>query len=282
MSELEPEVEQAEDFVVSADGTRIAYLSIGSGPAVIVLPGTLTRAFVYGRFAQALGERFTVHTMERRGRGASGPQGPGYSVADDCADLRALQDKTGASLVVGHSYGGLVALEAARGNPGITKLALYEPGISVEGDLPADWMPAYEKYLSQNKPFDAFIEFVRALGPEQIRKIPRFMFRRMMPMFMKAPEKDMVIGLLAENLREHREIVRLDDTYPNYAEIIAAVLLLDGDKDRHPRTDPDHSLLAQTIPRCERHTFPGLDHFGIDKVAPERVAATIADFFSRS
>lgn len=282
MSELEPEVEQAEDFVMSADGTRIAYLTIGSGPAVIVLPGTLTRAFVYGRFARALGERFTVHTMERRGRGASGPQGPGYSVADDCADLRALQDKTGATLVVGHSYGGLIALEAARANPSITALALYEPGISVEGDLPAEWMPAYEKYLAQNKPFDAFIEFVRALGPEQIRKIPRFMFRRMMPMFMKAPEKDMVIGLLAENLREHREIVRLDDTYPNYAEITAAVLLLDGDRDRHPRTDPDHALLARTIPGCERHTFPGLDHFGIDKVAPERVAERIAEFFSRS
>jgi hypothetical protein len=29
----------------------------------------------YAAFARALAERFTVHTIERRGRGESGPQG---------------------------------------------------------------------------------------------------------------------------------------------------------------------------------------------------------------
>ncbi|MFC9994901.1 alpha/beta fold hydrolase [Nocardia sp. NPDC127526] len=282
MAESNPQPEQSSDSVISADGTRIAYLTIGHGPAVIIVPGALSLASGFTRFAHALGTAFTVHTMERRGRGDSGPQGADYTIADDIADVKALQDKTGAAFLVGHSYGGLVALEFARANPSCRKLALYEPGVSVAGSMPTGWMDPYEKHLNQNKPFDAFVEFVRDMGPEGMRKIPRWMFRRALPLFMKAPEKEMVIAQLGANLREHREIARLNDTYPHYQEITAEVLLMDGDKDRRPETDADHTALAAVIPHCERITVPGLDHFGIDKNAPERVAGLIGEFFSRS
>ncbi|MGX1809650.1 alpha/beta fold hydrolase [Nocardia sp. NPDC055321] len=281
MGDTEPEIDQVADTVISADGTRVEYLTVGDGPAVIVVPGALTLAVGFARFSGALSTGFTVHTIQRRGRGGSGPQSPDYTIADDVADIAALQAKTGAALVVGHSYGGLVALESARRNSGVERLALYEPGVSIAGSLPADWMPAFEKYLAEDKPVDAFVEFVRALGPDIVRKMPRWALRRMMPMAMKGPEKDAIFGQLAECLREHREIVRLNDTYANYAEVTAETLLLDGDKDRHAFIEPNHELLASTIPRCERHTIPGVDHFGIDKGDPERVAGVIGEFFSR-
>lgn len=280
MSAHPPEVDQFADTVVSADGTAIGYLTTGDGPSVIVIPGALATASGYTRFAQTLGERFTVHTIERRGRGVSGPQGDGYGIETEIADLRALQDKTGAAHLVGHSYGGLIALEAARDDDRIEKIAVYEPGVSMDGSVPADWIPAYEKYLTRNQPWDAFIEFVRAVGPDGIRRIPRWMMKRAMPLAMKAPERETVIGLLPENLREHREVIRLDNTYPNYGEIRAQVLLLDGDKDRRARDDADRTRLAATIPHCTRHTFPGLDHFGMDKNGPARVAAAVAEFLS--
>jgi pimeloyl-ACP methyl ester carboxylesterase len=68
----------------------------------------------YAAFARALAERFTVHTIERRGRGESGPQGDDYSIVKECEDVLAVRAATGASLLVGHSYGGLVALEVTR------------------------------------------------------------------------------------------------------------------------------------------------------------------------
>ncbi|MFE6861122.1 alpha/beta fold hydrolase [Nocardia sp. NPDC057668] len=281
MGDTESEIEQSSDTVISADGTQIEYLTVGDGPAVIVVPGALSVAAGFARFAGALSTGFTVHTIQRRGRGGSGPQSEHYTIAEDRADVEALQAKTGAALLVGHSYGGLVALESARGNSGFTKLALYEPGVSIAGSLPTEWMSAYEKYLAEDKPFDAFVEFVRALGPDLVRKMPRWMFRSMMTVFMKAPEKEMVFSQLEQNLREHREIVRLDDTYSNYAEITAATLLLDGDKDRHVFIDPNHELLASTLPHCERHTIAGVDHFGMDKGDPERVAGVVGEFFSR-
>lgn len=40
--------------VLSRDGTTIAYLSRGAGPAVIVVPGVLSLAADYGAFAREL------------------------------------------------------------------------------------------------------------------------------------------------------------------------------------------------------------------------------------
>ena len=55
--------------VLSRDGTRIGYLSVGDGPSVLVVPGVLSMAADYAAFARALSEHFMVHTIERRGRG---------------------------------------------------------------------------------------------------------------------------------------------------------------------------------------------------------------------
>src|SRR5512135_1649886 len=92
-------------IVSSEDGTRIAYLSTGHGPSILVIPGVLSMASDYTAFARALAENFAVHTIERRGRGESGPQGDGYSILKECDDVRAVRAATGASLLVGHSYG---------------------------------------------------------------------------------------------------------------------------------------------------------------------------------
>jgi hypothetical protein len=91
----------ATHSVRSKDGTTISYLSIGGGPSVLVLPGVLSMAADYAAFARALSEHFTVHTIERRGRGESGPQRDDYSIVKECEDVLALQAETGASFLVG-------------------------------------------------------------------------------------------------------------------------------------------------------------------------------------
>src|SRR5947209_8299008 len=122
--------------VLSHDGAKISYLSMGSGPSVLVIPGALSIAAGYVASASALAERFTVHIIERRGRGLSSPQGEDYSILKECEDVLALQQETGVSFLVGHSFGGLVALEVARNNPTFTKIAVYEPGVSIRGSIP--------------------------------------------------------------------------------------------------------------------------------------------------
>ena len=71
--------------------------------------------------------------------------------------MLALQAETGAALLVGHSYGGLVALEVARNNKAFSKIAVYEPGVSIDG-LDANGMDAwYEKKLAEKKNVDALV-----------------------------------------------------------------------------------------------------------------------------
>src|SRR6266699_4694844 len=158
--------------VLSKDVTTISYLSVGSGPSVMVIPGALSMATDYAAFAHALADHFTVHTIERRGRGESGPQGDDYSMVKEREDVLALQKQTGTSFLVGHSFGGLVALEVARNNPSLTKIAVYEPGVSIDGSIPMDWIPGYQKKLAGKKYLDAFVELSRSVGPRRARTTP--------------------------------------------------------------------------------------------------------------
>jgi len=48
------------------EGTALDYRRVGQGPPVLVIPGVFSMAGDYAVFAEALGERFPVHTLERR------------------------------------------------------------------------------------------------------------------------------------------------------------------------------------------------------------------------
>ena len=265
--------------VLSQDGAKISYLTMGSGPSVLVIPGALSMAADYAAFASALAEHFTVHIIERRGRGKSSPQGDDYSMIKEREDVFALQQKTGASLLVGHSFGGLVALEVARNNPSLTKLAVYEPGVSIDGSISMDWMPGYEKKLAEKKYLDAFVEFSLGVGPERARNTPPWLMKLLLPLFLSSHERKLMLGLLPENLREHHEVARLDSSYENYREIAADVLLMYGGKSNTTWVDLSMERLAVVLPRSETKEFPKLDHFGIDKRAPREVAKAVSVYF---
>src|SRR5258708_4301436 len=265
--------------VLSQDGAKMSYLSMGSGPSVLVIPGALYIAANYAAFAHALAEHFTVHIIERRGRGESSPQGDDYSMAKEREDVLALQQKTGASLLVGHSFGGLVALEVARNNPAFTKVAVYEPGVSIGGSISMDWMPGYEKKLAEKKYLDAFVEFSLNVGPERARNTPPWLMKLMLPLFISAQERQQMFTLLHENLREHREVARLDSSYENYREISANVLLMYGGKSDAKWVNLAMGRLATVLPQSQTQEFPKLDHFGIDKKDPREVARAVSAYF---
>lgn len=265
--------------VLSQDGATMSYLTLGSGPAVIVIPGTLSMAADYAAFASALAEHFTVHIIQRRGRGYSSPQGADYSMRRECEDVLALQRQTGASALVGHSYGGLVALEVARANPAFTKIAVYEPAVSIEGSLSAGWMPRFQQKLNEQKYLDAFVAFVLGLGPDSRRNTPPWLMKLLLLLFMNPNERKQRLALLPEGLREHQEVVRLDNTYENYRAITADVLLMYGGKSDSSAVNLATERLTAVLPRSQTQEFPKLDHFGIDKKAPREVARAVGAFF---
>ena len=256
-------VTPAERQVPSADGTPIAYQSLGAGDGVIVAGGALRAAQDYLPLAQALARSFQVHVVDRRGRGASGPQGPAYSIDKECEDLLAVQAATGAAAVFGHSYGGLVVLETARRTEVFSQVAVYEPGVSVDGSIPVDWMPRYRDLLAAGDTRGAFACMVRqmAAGSSPIAKMPQWYLRAILRLMIQQRQWQHMEPLLASSLAEHEQVADLDDgTVDRYQSITARLLLLSGQKRASPITTTLFDALQDVIADCTAEMLGGLDH----------------------
>jgi len=117
------------------DGIKLEYEVAGTGEAVVCIHG----AFVADTFRPLLAEpslteRYQLIGYHRRGyAGSSRTPGP-ISLARQAADCRALLRHLGVERahVVGHSFGGCVALQLARDAPELVhSLALLEPALMV-------------------------------------------------------------------------------------------------------------------------------------------------------
>jgi pimeloyl-ACP methyl ester carboxylesterase len=119
--------------VRSRDGTRIAVWRSGDGPELLLVHGATADHTTTWRLVIADLERhFTVYAMDRRGRGGS-EDSVHYDLQREAEDIAAVVDSIGEPVnVLGHSYGALCALEAARLTPNVRRLILYE-GVPVRG-----------------------------------------------------------------------------------------------------------------------------------------------------
>jgi pimeloyl-ACP methyl ester carboxylesterase len=129
-------------FVTSGDGTPIAVFSSGSGPPLLLLHGAAADHTTFRVVGPLLAERYTVHELDRRGRGASG-DAPDWSIEREYEDVAAVAaavasdpgvdedaddgvDQVDAVDVVGHSLGGRIALGAAMLTERIRRVVVYE------------------------------------------------------------------------------------------------------------------------------------------------------------
>ena len=235
----------------------------------------------YLPFAEVLARQFEVHVIDRRGRGASGPLGPGYGIDKECQDLLAVQAATDARLLFGHSYGALIALETAVGSEAFQRLALYEPGLSVGGCVPTGWMTDYRRRLDQGDPRGAFAGFVRAFGPPWMAKLPTWYLRAVLRVAIRNERwQERFEPLLRANLAEHEQVAALDGTLERYSGIAAKVLLLRGGRSSSVMTGQALDTLCQTLRCAELETLEGLDHLAPDEKAPEPVARRVLAFMS--
>ncbi|NOU67806.1 alpha/beta fold hydrolase [Paenibacillus sp. LMG 31461] len=264
--------------VLSSDRTRIGFKSIGKGPGIILVHAALRDSNDYIRLAIALSHSFTVHLMDRRGRGLSGSQGLEYAMNKECEDVQAIRQATGADYLIGHSYGGLVSLELARMDASFTKVALYEPGVVIN---PMDdaWMLRYEQAMLKNDERDAFAHFVRGMGHTPLTRLPYWYAKLILRLMVRGDHWRKTAQLLPQNLLEHREVQRLSSSYQNYNSIHADVLLIQGGKSSD-YTKEMMNELNRTIARSTLETVNNLDHFGPENDGgPDQVAKLLTTFF---
>jgi pimeloyl-ACP methyl ester carboxylesterase len=264
-------------LVYSQDGTNIAYYSMGQGPSIIVIHGMFSTSDDLRMLAQELSDSFTVHVVERRGRGRSGPQGNEYSISKECEDLQAVQEATGATLLFAHSYGGLVALESARTNTSFTKMALYDPGVSINNSIPRDWLSEYEKALSKNDIVGALVSIARG-NNKALKRIPKWLVTFLFNMVIRGKQKNKMKILLPTILKEHRAGECLDSTYSNYQFIATEVLLIAGEKSPEwvHQVIPD---LDKTISQSKKLILTRLNHLAPNNKHAPVVAQHVKQYF---
>jgi pimeloyl-ACP methyl ester carboxylesterase len=110
----------------------VYYERIGEGPPLFLLHATLSSSRQLRALAARLAEGHTVVSVDRRGSGRSSDDGPAepIDVATHVADLVeiARREQLERPAVVGHSYGGCLALELAAGQRGLIRAVFaYEP-----------------------------------------------------------------------------------------------------------------------------------------------------------
>ena len=105
-----------KDKYISANGLRLHYRDWGgSGQPLVLLHGLASTCRIWDLVAPILAENFCVVALDQRGHGLTDKPDHGYDFATVCGDLREFVREMGMEqpLVVGHSWGGSVALEFA-------------------------------------------------------------------------------------------------------------------------------------------------------------------------
>lgn len=109
--------------LIAAAGRRFHVQRLGSGPQAVLIHGLVIGNLATWFFGVAplLARRRSVLLYDQRGHGLSAPADTGYDLASGSADLAALLDAVdgfgGEVDVVGHSWGGTLALRFAIDHP---------------------------------------------------------------------------------------------------------------------------------------------------------------------
>jgi len=241
----------------------------GEGPPVVLVHGAGSARWSFDLVRPELEGRFTVIAIDRRGRGDSS-DGHAYGVAREFEDAAAVVREAGdGAVLVGHSYGALVAAGTAQLLDGLPRLVLYEPpmgGVLAEPELVDRW----ERLIAEGdrdlmlREFFADIAGYRDDEIDELARSPVWERRRQ------------VSPTLPRELRAEWAF-RLDREALGRLQT-PTLMLLGSESPDWARRSTD--AYGKAIPNVGVHILEGHGH-GATTTGPELLAAEIADFLSR-
>lgn len=139
----------SEELFIEANGLHFHTIDWGGcGEWLVLLHGLASQAHIWDLVAPLLTDSFRVVAIDQRGHGLSDKPDSGYDWATVTSDLDAILEalKIDRAILIGHSWGGNVALQYAVDHPDrVSGLVLIDGGFLQIGDR-LDW-PTVEKFL---------------------------------------------------------------------------------------------------------------------------------------
>jgi pimeloyl-ACP methyl ester carboxylesterase len=212
-----------------------------------------------------------VIVFDRRGRGGSDDGASPHSLAREVEDVTAILELAGPrAALAGHSFGGAVALEAARvAAPGaVVGVAVYEPAVGVGGTIAATAIDEMEELIASGDPDGALDIAIDGLDRAGLvhADAERSGARR----------PDTVLALAPTVPRELRAATMPGLPLDRYANLEVPALVLAG------TASPDFQRrncerLAASLPQARLAWLDGLGHVA-HTAAPDVLAAELAGF----
>jgi pimeloyl-ACP methyl ester carboxylesterase len=257
---------QEPELVASRDGTPIAVWRSGEGTPLVLVHGATADHTRWAPVLPALEARFTVLAVDRRGRGRSG-DAPTYSIDREYEDVAAVVEWAGDGVfLLGHSYGGVCSLEAARLTDRIEKLVLYEPPLGFVGS-PPEVVDRLDELLEAGEPEELVTFFMRkvvGVPPEEVD------FLRSLPTWQA---RVAAAGTIPREERSNREYEFEPD---RFSDVHVPTLFLLGSESPALFQNAAAAVDA-ALPSCRLVSLPGQRHAAMD-TAPELFAAEVLGF----
>ncbi len=261
-------------FVAIIENSHIVlgYADSGAGEPVVLLHSTGFDGSQWRGVGQVLARDFRVLLPDLPGYGESRIRDGGMGLEQDCQAVSLLLSHCGRPAhLVGHSYGGLLALRLALAEPSrLASLSLIEPmsrGVLQGSDAAAARAEA-----------GAGTEFVAAIqGDDLTRALEAFVDYWNGPGAWQAMREDARAKLLARGPKMMCEVAAVDaDEAPAlaYAGLELPTLVISGG-DTRPSSRRVCELVSEAIPGAQHAEIPGAGHLS-PLSHPNEVAALIA------
>jgi pimeloyl-ACP methyl ester carboxylesterase len=213
-----------------------------------------------------LSSHLTVCAMDRRGHGASGDS-PAYSLQKEAEDVAAVVNaRPDPVFVLGHSYGGVCALEAMFLTKRISKLLLYEPPLQERIDL--GLVGRIETMIQDGKREEAvaaFLQEVVRVSPSEVAAM------------RTRPAWRSLVDSIDSHPRQMRALAgyRFDAT--RIRTVSVPTLLIRGGDTGNPDVKRACDSLMATLPNRTEAVLEGQHHNAMD-TGRQQLAEAITNF----
>ncbi len=232
-----------------------------SRPAVVLLHSSASSARQWSGLVAKLGERFDTHAVDFHGHGARPAwrgRGP-LTLADEAALVAPVVQAAGAVHLVGHSYGGAVALKLATLFPrAVHSVALYEPVLF-------PWLFAEERDAEVAREVLGLADAIRnALHLRRFRAAAeRFVdyWSGQGTWAQMPPERQQPIAARMPAVLAHFDALAREDFSPQAMRSSLPVLGLSG-TDSPRSTRRIAQILRCKLPGATCEALPGMGHMG--------------------
>jgi pimeloyl-ACP methyl ester carboxylesterase len=256
----------------ASDGVQVEAADRGHGPVILIVHPGLDDGSTWRRVFDSLARQFRVLLLRRR-RYRLDVDSTTVHISDEAADVLALVEAVSEPMViVGHSSGAVVALEAILAAPqAFSAAVLYEPPVVTDPSRDDDAIVRARGALASRKPGRAIEIFAR-----DIVKLPRWQGPLVRAFVGVNPR---LRRLAPRQIDDAAAISALGNRLAAYEAITTPVMLVGGQRSPANLTQRLDAL-EHALPNSQRTTLGGQGHAAQQR-KPQMLADLIAGFASR-